>query len=154
QIASRRRDKINATLPDALDLLLLCVEAGLGLNAAIARVAEERSNSSTTDPISEELPLLSKELQVGLARREAFRNLAERTGVEDVRALAAQLIQSERLGSSVAAALRAQSEHIRIQRRLQAEEQANKVQVKMLLPMVLFIFPALFIVIMTPTILA
>ncbi len=154
RIANRRRDTINATLPDALDLLLLCVEAGLGLNAAIARVAEERAGASGKDPIGEELMIVSKELQVGLPRREAFRNLSDRTGVEDVRSLAAQLIQSERLGSSISTALRAQAEHIRIHRRLQAEEQANKVQVKMLLPMVGFIFPSLFIVIMTPTVLA
>jgi tight adherence protein C len=149
RMASRRREDIRAHLPDALDLLLLCVEAGLGLNAALARVAEERA-STGNDSIGEELLVLSKELQVGLPRRVAFRNLAERTGVDDVRALAAQLIQSERLGSSISAALRAQSSSLRVQRRLQAEEAANKTSIKLLFPLMFFIFPALFVVILVP----
>ena len=152
RLASSRRLDIKRRLPDAIDLLLLCVEAGLGLNAALGKVAEE-CRHDTRDPLGEELLLLSKELQVGLARREAFRNLAERTGAEEIRSLAAQLIQSERLGSSIGQALRAQSGTIRMQRRLQAEEAANKTQIKLLFPLILFIFPAVLIVILMPAVL-
>lgn len=149
RMASQRKQYIRQTLPDTLDLLLLCVEAGLGLNAAMQRVAEERT-SNGPDPIGEELLQLSKELQVGLTRRDALRNLAERTGSDDVRALCASLIQSERLGSSIAQTLRAQSDSIRTQRKLEAEELANKVQIKLLFPLILFIFPTVMIVILLP----
>lgn len=149
RMASQRRQYIRQTLPDTLDLLLLCVEAGLGLNAAMQRVAEERT-ANGPDPIGEELLQLSKELQVGLTRRDALRNLADRTGSDDVRALSASLIQSERLGSSIAQTLRAQSDSIRTQRRLEAEELANKVQIKLLFPLILFIFPTVMIVILLP----
>lgn len=149
RMATQRKQYIRQTLPDTLDLLLLCVEAGLGLNAAMQRVAEERT-SNGADPIGEELLQLSKELQVGLTRRDALRNLAERTGSDDVRALCASLIQSERLGSSIAQTLRAQSDSIRTQRKLEAEELANKVQIKLLFPLILFIFPTVMIVILLP----
>lgn len=149
RLATQRRNTIRQTLPDTLDLLLLCVEAGLGLNAALLRVAEERT-ANGADPIGDEFLQLSKELQVGLTRRDALRNLADRTGSDDVRALSASLIQSERLGSSIAQTLRAQAETIRIQRRLEAEEMANKVQIKLLFPLILFIFPTVMIVILFP----
>ena len=152
RLAKARRNDIRRNLPDAIDLLLLCVEAGLGLNAALLRVAEERS-SGATDAVGDEMLVLAKELQVGMTRREALRNFADRTGIDEVRALAAQLIQSERLGSSIGGALRAQSESLRTQRRLQAEEQANKTQIKLLFPLILFIFPSVMIVILMPAVL-
>jgi tight adherence protein C len=151
RIASKRREEIQRSLPDAIDLLLLCVEAGLGLNAALVKVAEERSNSGP-DPIGYELTQLANELQVGMGRREAFRNLAERTGVAELRSLAAHLIQSERFGSSIANTLRVQSESMRTHRRLMAEEIANKTQVKLLFPLILFIFPSVMIVILMPAV--
>jgi tight adherence protein C len=153
RLAKARRADIRRNLPDAIDLLLLCVEAGLGLNAALLRVAEERSSGSTADAVGDEMLVLAKELQVGMTRREALRNFADRTGLDEVRALAAQLIQSERLGSSIGGALRAQSESIRTQRRLEAEEQANKTQIKLLFPLILFIFPSVMIVILMPAVL-
>lgn len=149
RIANQRRQFIRQTLPDTLDLLLLAVEAGLGLNAAMQRVAEERT-ASGPDPIGDELNQLSKELQVGLTRRDALRNFAERTGSDDVRSLAASLIQSDRLGSSIVQTLRAQSDTIRMQRRMEAEELANKVQIKLLFPLILFIFPTVMIVVLFP----
>jgi tight adherence protein C len=151
RIAAKRREEIQRSLPDAMDLLLLCVEAGLGLNAALVKVAEERSNSGE-DPIGLELTQLAKELQMGVGRREAFRNLADRTGVAELRSLAAHLIQSERFGSSIANTLRVQSESMRTHRRLQAEEIANKTQVKLLFPLILFIFPSVMIVILMPAV--
>ncbi len=150
RMASARRVYIRQTLPDTLDLLLLCVEAGLGLNAALLRVAEERLATAEHDPLGEELQTTSKELQVGLARREALRNLANRTGSNDLRQLAAQLIQSEKLGSSVSQTLRVQADAIRTARKLEAEELANKVQIKLLFPLILFIFPTVMIVILFP----
>ena len=152
RLAKARRNDIRRNLPDAIDLLLLCVEAGLGLNGALLRVAEERSNGSG-DAVGDEMLVLAKELQVGMTRREALRNFADRTGIDEVRALAAQLIQSERLGSSIGGALRAQSESLRTQRRLEAEEQANKTQIKLLFPLILFIFPSVMIVILMPAVL-
>ena len=151
RMAAKRREMIQRTLPDAIDLLLLCVEAGLGLNAALVKVAEERSGSGE-DPIGQELTQLAKELQVGLSRRDAFRNLAERTGSTELRSLAAHLIQSERFGASIAHVFRMQSESMRTHRRLMAEEMANKTQVKLLLPLILFIFPSVMIVILMPAV--
>ncbi len=151
RIATKRREEIQRTLPDAIDLLLLCVEAGLGLNAALVKVAEERSHAGE-DPIGLELTQLAKELQVGMGRREAFRNLADRTGVGELRSLAAHLIQAERFGSSIANTLRVQSESMRTHRRLMAEEIANRTQVKLLFPLIMFIFPSVMIVILMPAV--
>jgi tight adherence protein C len=151
RLAARRRDDVQRNLPDAIDLLLLCVEAGLGLNAALVKVAEERS-SSGEDPIGQELTQLAKELQVGMTRRDAFRNLADRTGAPELRALAGHLIQSERFGSSIANVLRMQSDSMRTHRRLMAEELANKTQVKLLFPLIMFIFPSVMIVILMPAV--
>jgi tight adherence protein C len=152
RMAANRSAKIRQTLPDALDLLLLSVEAGLGLNAAIQRVGEERTEGGP-DPMGEELLLVSRELQVGKSRKDALRGLADRSGIDEVRALVAQLIQSERLGSSIGSALRAQSDSLRTARRLEAEEQANKTQIKLLFPLILFIFPSVMIVILMPAVL-
>jgi len=152
RMATKRRERIEQHLPDAIDLLLLCIEAGLGLNAALVKVAEERSLSGT-DPIGQELTQLSKELQVGVTRREAFRNLADRTGASELRSLAAHLLHAERFGSSVGATLRVRSESMRTHRRLAAEEAANKTQIKLLFPLILFIFPSVMIVTLLPAVL-
>ena len=151
RMASKRCEEIERTLPDTMDLLLLCVEAGLGLNAALVKVAEERSHSGD-DPLGHELTQLAKELQVGMSRRDAFRNLADRSGVAELRSLAAHLIQSERFGSSIANTLRVQSESMRTHRRLLAEETANKTQIKLLFPLIMFIFPSVMIVILMPAV--
>jgi tight adherence protein C len=148
--ARERQRRINAAMPDVVDLLVLCVEAGLGLQAAIARVAESRAVSR--DALGEELAHLAAELRVGVPRRQALRNFADRTGSEDVRALVAHLNQTERLGGNVGPALRAQSQAARAMRRLRAEEVANRLPVKMLLPTALFM-PALFLVIFVPVVL-
>ena len=152
RMATNRCATIRQTLPDALDLLLLCVEAGLGLNAAFQRVGEERTEMGP-DPMGEELLIVGRELQVGRTRKDALRGLAERTGIDEVRALVAQLIQSERLGSSIGGALRAQSDSLRHARRLEAEEQANKTQIKLLFPLILCIFPSVMVVILMPAVL-
>jgi tight adherence protein C len=146
-LASHRQTRINAALPDVLDLLVLCMEAGLGLNAAITRVAEERAGSS--DPLGQELGQLANELRVGVPRRDALTGLAERVGIGDLRTVVAQLIHTERLGGNVGPALRAQSEAIRSSRKLRCEEVANKMPVRMLLPTLVFVMP-LFIVLFTP----
>lgn len=151
RLAARRRQEIERHLPDTIDLLLLCVEAGLGLNAALVKVAEERSTSGD-DLIGQELTQIAKELQVGVPRKDAFHNLAERTGVGEIRTLAAHLIQSERLGTSVSQTLRQHSESMRTHRRLQTEEAANKCQTKLLFPLIMFIFPPVMIVILMPAI--
>jgi tight adherence protein C len=150
RLATERQRRIGAALPDVVDLLVLCVEAGLGLQAAIGRVAEARATSR--DPLGKELAHLATELRVGVPRRQALRNLVDRTGSEDVRALVAHLNQTERLGGSVAPALRAQSQAARAMRKLRAEEIANRLPVKMLLPTALFM-PALFLVIFVPVVL-
>jgi tight adherence protein C len=150
RLAVERQRRIGAALPDVVDLLVLCVEAGLGLQAAIARVAEARA--TPRDPLGKELAHLAAELRVGVPRRQALHNLVERTGSEDVRALVAHLNQTERLGGSVAPALRAQSQAARAMRKLRAEEIANRLPVKMLLPTALFM-PALFLVIFVPVVL-
>ena len=151
RLADKRRSEIQSNLPDAIDLLLLCVEAGLGLNAALVKVAEERSYTGD-DPVGQELTQLAKELQVGVARREAFRNLADRTGAPELRSLAAHLIQAERFGSSVSQTLRTQADTMRTHRRLMAEELANKTQIKLLFPLIMFIFPSVMIVILMPAV--
>jgi len=150
RLAARRRTRINASLPNILDLLVLCIESGLSLDAAITRVADDRE--SAEDPFAKELAHLSTELRVGVARREALRNLAERTGSEEVRGLVAHLVQTDRLGGNLGPALRAQAETVRTTRKLRAEEIANRMPVRMLLPTVLFL-PPLFIAIFVPVVL-
>jgi tight adherence protein C len=145
---TKRTKRLQRALPDALDLLVICVEAGLGLNQAIIRVAEESRNSSPE--LADELLLLNLEIRSGLEREEAFRNLAERTGVDDVRALCTILIQTEKFGTSVSTALRTQADTMRIIRRQRAEEMAAKATIKIVPPLVFCIFPALFIAILGP----
>lgn len=143
-----RRMEITLAMPDALDLMVICVEAGQGLNAALMSVSRESSMHSPA--LAEELRILNLEMSTGLPRAQALRNLAMRTGIDDVRALVAVLIQSDRFGTSVGQALRTHALSLRIRRRQRAEEQARKTPVKMVFPLVFCIFPALLVVILAP----
>ena len=146
--ARRRQKQITLALPDALDLLVVCVEAGLGLNQAFVRVAEEIHPLS--EEMSSELHLLNLEIRAGRARDEALRNLHTRTGVDDVRTLALMLIQADRFGTSIANALRIHAETLRDKRRQRAEEAAAKTTIKLIFPLVFCIFPAMFVVLIGP----
>jgi tight adherence protein C len=144
----QRQREIFETFPDALDLMTVCVEAGLAIDAALGRVAQEISLRSTV--LSEELKLVTLELRAGNPKDRALRNLALRTGVDDVDALVAMLIQAERFGTSVADSLRVQSETLRTKRRQRAEEAAAKIALKLLFPLIFFIFPSLLVVLLGP----
>lgn len=144
----KRQKEIQLALPDTLDLLVICVEAGLGLNQALVRVSEEIRHVSETTSL--ELTLVNLEIRAGIARDQALRNLAERTGVEDLRSLIVMLIQADRFGTSIARSLRVHSDTMREKRRQRAEEAAAKTTIKMVFPLVLFIFPALFVVTIGP----
>lgn len=146
--AYSRKQKIFLSLPDALDLLVVCVEAGLGLDAAMRRVTEELADSAPE--ICSELGACNKQLQLGRNRREVLHDFGIRTGVDDVKALAAILIQADKFGSSIAQALRVQSDSMRIKRSQLAEEKAAATAVKMIFPLVLFIFPGIFVVLVGP----
>lgn len=146
--AKRRMDGVFRGLPDALDMMVVCVEAGLGLDQAMRRVAEEMRR--TYPVISEEFGLANFQLQMGRPRAEVLHELGVRTGVADLRALAAVLIQADKFGSSVAQALRVQSDSMRTRRRQLAEEKAAKTAVKLIFPLVLFIFPGIFVVLVGP----
>jgi len=148
QKAGERKTEVTHALPDALDLLVVCVEAGLGLNAAIVKVSQEISLASPV--LSQELRQVNNEMKAGINRIDALRALAERTGVADVKSLVAVLVQTDRLGTSIAASLRAQSDSLRIKRRQRAEEAAHKVAVKLVFPLVLCIFPELLLVLLGP----
>lgn len=143
-----RRTQIQTALPDALDLLVVCVEAGLGLNAAIERVGQEIQLPSPA--LSDELLLSNQEIRTGVTRADALRRLARRTGVEDVYALTAMLVQADKLGTSIAQSLRAHAESMRTKRRQRAEQAARKAGIKLAFPLVFLIFPALLIVILGP----
>lgn len=144
----QRRAKILEGLPDALDLMVVCVEAGIGLDAAIQRVGEEMKLSNK--PLSDEFRLMTLELRAGKSRRDALRDLAMRTDLEDVSNLASILIQTEKFGTSIAQALRVHSDAMRIRRFQRAEEIAAKLPVKLLFPLIFFIFPSLFVAILGP----
>ncbi|MBN2373056.1 type II secretion system F family protein [bacterium] len=146
----RRKDKIFRGFPDVLDLLVVCVEAGVGLNEAICRVSEEMEMSHRE--ISEEMQMLNLELRAGRPRKDALKNFASRINLEDVDSLVTLLIQTERFGTSVAKALRVYSDTMRSRRRERAEEMAAKMAVKLLFPLIFFIFPALFVTILGPAI--
>jgi len=148
----RRQHILRLALPDVLDLLVICVEAGLGLDQAILRVSQELKIAHPE--LTEELQLVNLEMRAGKTRLEALRELASRTGVDDIKALVAMLIQTDRFGTSVARSLRVHSDSLRIKRRQRAEEMAAKATVKMVPPLVFFIFPALFIVILGPAVIA
>jgi tight adherence protein C len=147
-LKSTRQKEIFLTLPDALDLLVVCVESGLGLDAAMRKVTEEMKGHAKV--LCEELSLANLQLQMGRPRREVLHDLGVRTGVDDVKALAAILIQADRFGASIAQALRVQSDSMRTKRRQIAEEKAAKTAVKLIFPLVLFIFPAVFVVLVGP----
>jgi tight adherence protein C len=144
---NRVQDVISA-LPDALDLMVVCVEAGLGIAAAIQRVSSEMQLTSRV--LSEEFALVNQQLQAGVSRADALRNLAARTGAEDIYSLVAMLIQTDRLGTSVANALRAHADSMRVKRRQRAEQLARKAAVKMAFPLVFLVLPALLIIILGP----
>jgi tight adherence protein C len=147
---ARREEKILEGFPDALDLMVVCVEAGVGLDAAINRVGEEMKLSNRV--LSEEFRLLSLELRAGKERRDALRNLATRISLEDVSSLVTLLIQTDRFGTSIAQALRVHSESMRTRRYQRAEELATKLPVKMVFPLIVFIFPSIFVTVMGPAI--
>ncbi|HEX4590943.1 MAG TPA: type II secretion system F family protein [Gemmataceae bacterium] len=147
-LRSKRQQEIFLTLPDALDLMVVCVESGLGLDAAMRRVTDEMKHHAKV--ISEEFSLANLQLQMGRPRREVLHDLGVRTGVDDVRSLAAILIQADRFGSSIAQALRVQSDSMRTRRRQLAEEKAAKTAVQLIFPLVLFIFPGIFVVLVGP----
>jgi tight adherence protein C len=146
--ADKRKENMLNALPNALDLLVVCVEAGMGLDSAINRVAEESKGSSPV--LSDELHFMTLELRAGKNRRDALRNLALRINLDEINSLVTLLIETEKFGTSMAEALRVYSESFRIQRHQRAEEVAAKLPVKLLIPLGLFIFPALFVVILGP----
>jgi len=145
-----RQHRLQKALPDGLDLLVICVEVGLGLDQAILRVADELE--IVHPELSDELHLVNLEMRVGKTRIDALRELARRTGLEDIKSLVAMLIQTERFGTSIAQSLRVHSDELRTKRRQRAEEMAAKTTVKMVPPLVFFIFPALMVVILGPAI--
>ncbi len=145
-----RQLNIRLGLPDALDLMVVCIEAGMGLDQTIHRVSEELTVSRPE--ISEEFGVVNLEQRAGRPRAEAWKNLAERTDVDAVRAMVATLVQADQYGTSVAKALRVHSETLRTRRRQQVEEEAAKTSVKLVFPLVFFIFPSLFVVALGPAI--
>ncbi|MEX1098622.1 MAG: type II secretion system F family protein [Planctomycetales bacterium] len=147
-IRRSRQEKIFLQLPDALDLLVVCVEAGLGLDAGMRRVSEELEDAAPE--VCSEFSKANLQLQMGRPRREVLHDLGIRTGVDDMKSLSAILIQADKFGSSIAQALRVQSDTMRIKRRQLAEERAQKTAVKMIFPLVLFIFPGIFVVLVGP----
>jgi tight adherence protein C len=146
--ARKRQKEMQRALPDALDMLVVSVEAGLGLNQALVRVAEETDRLSPV--LSEQMSLVNYEIRAGTAREEALRNWAERTGLADIASLAGMLIQTDRFGTSVAQALRIHADTMRTKRRQRAEEAAAKTTIKLIFPLVFCIFPAMFVVILGP----
>ncbi|QDT17418.1 type II secretion system F family protein [Alienimonas californiensis] len=147
-IVKSRKEQIFLGLPDVLDLLVVCVEAGLGLDAGMRRVAQELED--THEAVCEEINICNKQLNLGSPRRQVLHDLGVRTGVDDMRALAAVLIQADKFGSSIGEALRTQSDSMRIKRRQLAEERAQQTAVKLIFPLVLFIFPGIFAVLVGP----
>ena len=147
RIAHRKELLLNG-FPDALDLMVVCVESGMGLDAAVTRVGEEIRLSSPM--VSEEFRLLSLELRAGKMRRDALQALAMRSGLEEFNSFASLLIQTDRFGTSVAQALRVHADSVRVKRALRAEEVAAKLPVKLIFPLVVFIFPSIFVVILGP----
>lgn len=147
---NRRQNEIQRALPDALDLLVVCVEAGLGLNQALMRVSDEMDRISPI--LADELTIVSLQIRAGTPRQEALQNLGERTGISDVRSLVGMLVQTDRFGTSIANALRVHADTLRDKRRQRAEEKAAKLSIKMLFPLVAFIFPAIFVVLLGPAV--
>lgn len=148
RIIALRQRELFESFPDAIDLMTVCIEAGLGLDAAMVRVGEEMRLRSKT--LADELHMVSLELRAGRTREQALRNLALRTGVEEIDALVSMLVQADRFGTSIAASLRVHSDTLRVTRRLRAEEAAAKIALKLLFPLIFFIFPSLLLVLMGP----
>lgn len=144
----KRMEMVRNGLPDSLDLMVVSVEAGLGLDAALQRVSDEMR--TVHGALAEEMQIAVIETQMGTPRGEALSKMADRTAVQEMRALVAVIIQAEKLGTSVAKALRNQAESLRVKRRQRAEERAQKTAVKLLIPLILFIFPAIFVVLAGP----
>ena len=149
---SQRKLEIRDGLPDALDLFIVCVEAGCGLDQAIVKATEELG--LTYPALAQELRMITTEIRAGKPRMEAFKNFAARTKVDDVQTLVAMLVQTDKFGTSIAQALRTHAETSRTKRRQNAEERAAKVGVKLVFPLVLFLFPALYVVILGPAVIA
>lgn len=147
---AQRQKQIQNGLPDALDLLIVCVEAGAGLDAAIVKASEELALSYPA--LAEEMQLITTETRAGKPRLEAFKNFAARTGVDDVRSLVAMLVQTDKFGTSIAQALRTHAATARTKRRQRAEERAAKLGVKLVFPLVFCLFPALYVVVLGPAI--
>ncbi len=147
---SKRKERIQMALPDMMDLAVVCVEAGMGLDQALQRIGQELRVPHPD--LADELHLYNLEVSAGWKRPEALRNLAARTGVDDVRALVASLVQTDRFGTSIADSLRIFSDSLRVKRRQRAEEKAAKMNVKIVVPLVIFIFPAIFAVVAGPAI--
>jgi tight adherence protein C len=150
QKTAARQKEITNGLPDALDLFIVCIEAGSSIDQAILKSSEELAISYPA--LAEELTLVINETRAGKPRVEAFKNFAARTKVDDVRALSAMLVQTDRFGTSIAQALRTHAETARTKRRQRAEEKAAKIGVKLVFPLVFFLFPALYVVILGPAV--
>lgn len=148
RMIKQRQHKIRLGLADALDLTVICVEAGLALDQAMSRVGEDLHHAHPE--LSDEFHLVNLEMRAGKPRAEALRNLVDRTGVDDIRALVATLVQTDRFGTSVATALRIHSDSLRTERRQRAEEQAAKTTIKMVIPLVVFVLPSIIIVTLIP----
>ena len=148
---NKRRREIQNALPDAIDLLIVCIESGSGIDQALNRVAEELKLPYPA--LARELELISAETRAGKARLEAFKNFASRTKVDDVRSLVAMLVQTDRFGTSIGLALRTHAETSRVKRRQRAEEKAAKLAVKLLFPLVFCLFPAFYVVVLGPSML-
>jgi tight adherence protein C len=147
---SARQKKIKLGLPDVLDLLVICVEAGLGLDQATARTSQELSKAQPA--VADELSIVALEQRAGRPRQDAWRHMAERTDVDTVRNLVSMLVQSEQFGTSIAKTLRTHSDTLRVQRIQQVEEMAAKTTIKLIFPLVFFIFPCLFLVTLGPAV--
>jgi tight adherence protein C len=144
-VGSKRQARLQLSLPDAMDMLTVCVEAGLGFDAALAKVAV-----NTTGPLADELARTLQEMQIGKSRTEALRAMADRTSVPELRGFVSALVQAGELGIPIASVLREQSNEMRLRRRQRAEEKAQKVPVKILIPLIGCLFPALFIIVIGP----
>jgi tight adherence protein C len=147
---TKRQKQIRNGLPDALDLLIVCIEAGSGIDQAIIKASDELDISYPA--LAEEMRLISTEIRAGKPRLEAFKNFASRTKVDEVRSLVAMLIQTDRFGTSIAQALRTHAEVSRTKRRQDAEERAAKISVKLVFPLVLCLFPSLYVAILGPAV--
>ena len=147
-VIKSRKQQIVLSMPDCLDLLVVCVEAGLGLDHAMRKVSDEMAESNPV--LAYEISLTNMHLQMGRTREESLQDLSDRNGAEELTSLAQMLIQADRFGTSIAQALRVQSEALRIKRRQKAEEKASKTAVQLLFPLVLFIFPGIFVVLVGP----